>query len=127
MIYNRKYIFIGIIVFLVIFTLPFTLNIGSSAYKPPALTLPEGIENCIEPVEYMRTEHMTLLDTWRDKALRDNKREYTASDGRVWAISLQNTCMECHVDKTQFCDSCHTINSVTPYCWDCHIEPKGKP
>lgn len=123
--YNAKYIWVGIVLFLVIFTLPFTLNVGSTSYVRPELALPKGEEKCIEPVEFMRAEHMTLLNSWRDQALRDDNREYVASDGRVWTIALQTTCQQCHANKEEFCDVCHDSNSVTPYCWDCHIEPKG--
>jgi hypothetical protein len=80
---------------------------------------------CIESTEFMRAEHMQILDSWRDMALREGKREYVASNGGVWTISLQNTCMQCHVNKVDFCDKCHNSNSVNPYCWDCHVAPKG--
>ena len=121
--YNARYIIPGIIVFVIVFTVPFWINIGSPDYKRPALELPAGEVDCIEPVEFMRAEHMTLLNEWRDAALRDGNRLYTATDGRVWDINLQNTCMSCHTDKANFCDTCHDSNSVDPYCWDCHIEP----
>jgi len=34
--------------------------------------------------------------------------------------------MKCHTDKAKFCDRCHNYVGVTPNCWDCHVEPKGK-
>jgi hypothetical protein len=34
--------------------------------------------------------------------------------------------MDCHSNKKEFCDTCHDYSSVTPYCWSCHIEPKGR-
>jgi hypothetical protein len=34
--------------------------------------------------------------------------------------------MDCHSDKTKFCDQCHNYLSVNPYCWDCHIAPEEK-
>ena len=123
--YNAKYVWIGIVFFLVLFTLPFTLNIGSDKYVRPEVAVPVGVKDCIESAEYMRAEHMTMLNTWRDMALREDKREYVASDGRKWVVSLQNTCTDCHANKAEFCDKCHESNSVTPYCWDCHVEPKG--
>ena len=33
--------------------------------------------------------------------------------------------LACHKNKEQFCDKCHNSNSVDPYCWDCHVAPKG--
>lgn len=123
--YNAKYIWPGIAFFLALFTSPFWFNFGSAEYRRPDIVLPETEKECIEPREYMAAEHMQMLDTWRDMALREEKRVYVASDGKAWTISLQNTCMSCHADKAGFCDKCHDSNSVSPYCWDCHIEPRG--
>lgn len=134
--YNAKYIIPGIAVFVGIFTLPFWLNLCSPKYVYPDVALPQGQvtingvtvnagEACVEPKEWMRANHMGLLLTWRDEALRNEKRVYIASDGKKWEASLQNTCMACHSDKVAFCDTCHNTNSVNPYCWDCHVIPQG--
>ena len=124
--FNAKFIIPGVLVFLVLFSAPFWLNIGSGSYKRPEIALPVTEKECVEPREYMAAEHMQLLDTWRDMALREEKRTYVSTSGKVWNISLQNTCMTCHTDKAGFCDKCHDANSVAPYCWDCHVEPRGK-
>ena len=124
--FNAKFIIPGVLVFLVLFSAPFWLNIGSKSYKRPEIALPVTEKECVEPREYMAAEHMQLLDTWRDMALREEKRAYVSTSGKVWNISLQNTCMTCHTDKAGFCDKCHDANSVDPYCWDCHVEPRGK-
>jgi hypothetical protein len=121
--YNAKYIWPGILLFAALFTSPFWLNLGSSPYLRPAVALP--LKECIEPRDYMAAEHMQLLNSWRDMALREEKREYVAGNGKSWEISLQNTCMSCHANKAEFCDKCHNANSVAPYCWDCHVEPRG--
>ncbi len=134
--YNAKYVIPGLVVFVGIFTMPIWLNFGSEKYEYPEMALPKGeiVLNgqtvdagaaCIEPKEWMRANHMSLLIEWRDQALRNEKRVYVASDGRKWETSLQNTCMACHGDKTEFCDKCHNTNSVNPYCWDCHVIPQG--
>ena len=123
--YNGKLIIAGLIVFAAIFTSPFWLNLLSPAYKYPDVALPKEGEICIESREYMRAEHMQLLNVWRDMALRDGKRVYVDSRGNEWEINLQNTCMSCHGNKADFCDKCHDTNAVKPYCWDCHVEPKG--
>ena len=64
-----------------------------------------------------------LLENWR--------RFTTASDvqasgtpGKIYYKSLQETCMDCHSNKSKFCDECHNYMGVAPYCWDCHIAPK---
>ncbi|MEG6506529.1 sulfate reduction electron transfer complex DsrMKJOP subunit DsrJ [Nitratidesulfovibrio sp. 1201_IL3209] len=123
--YNGKYIIPGIVIFVGLFTFPFWSNLLTPKYERPQLALPAGQKECIEPAEYMRAEHMHILDVWRDQALREGKRAYVASNGKVWDISLQNTCMKCHANKADFCDKCHNTNSVSPYCWDCHVAPRG--
>lgn len=123
--YNTKYVLPGLLLFIALFTSPFWASVGAGDYERPKLALPADQKECIEPAEFMRAEHMQILDTWRDKALREGKRTYKASNGKVWTISLQNTCMECHANKAEFCDKCHESNSVTPYCWDCHVVPQG--
>ncbi len=125
--YNAKYVIIGIIVFVALFTIPFWLGGTESGdvYKRPDVVLPKTEKECIEPVEYMRAEHMQLLNDWRDEALRKDNRTYVSSTGKKWEISLQNTCMKCHTNYEDFCQKCHVSNSVYPYCWTCHVIPTG--
>ncbi len=123
--HNAKYIVPGIIVFIVLATLPFWWNVFQPAYEPPTVALPADKKECIEPVDVMRAEHFVILDVWRDAVVRDGARMWTASDGEVWNMSLQNTCMDCHTNKEEFCDTCHASNGVDPYCWDCHVAPRG--
>ncbi len=125
--YNAKYIIPGILVFIVVMTVPFWINLASPAYSYPDVPLPkgQGMEECVEPGQWMRANHMELLNQWRDEALRNSKRVYVSTSGKEWNVSLQNTCMSCHADKVEFCDKCHNANSVSPYCWDCHVAPQG--
>jgi hypothetical protein len=75
----------------------------------------------------MTTEHMQLLDLWRHTVVRNAKREFVNPEGKTFDMSLSNTCLDCHSNKTEFCDRCHDYASVRPYCWDCHIDnPKGE-
>jgi hypothetical protein len=74
----------------------------------------------------MKTEHMLVLDIWRDTVVRSAKRVYVNESGKEFEMSLTNTCLDCHTEKAEFCDKCHNYASVTPYCWDCHIDPKEK-
>jgi len=74
-------------------------------------------KKCVESKEFMRAEHMKLLNDWRDSAVRDGARVYVNSEGKAYTISLQNTCMHCHSNKKKFCDECHTYMAVSPYCW----------
>lgn len=128
--YDGWKVVLGLIVFLIIVTIPFTLSIGRPHIKPePSIDTPEiqkmEIKQCIEPKQYMREMHIRILDSWKDYATREGKRVYVATDGKTYTISLQNTCMRCHSNKDKFCDECHTYAGVKPYCWDCHIEPVG--
>jgi hypothetical protein len=119
-------IIIGLGLFIGLLCLPFVIGKGlTHEYKQPELKLPANEKQCIESKEFMRREHMQLLNDWRDWALRDGKRIYTNHAGKEFTISLQNTCMECHKSRADFCDKCHADADVSPYCWDCHIQPEG--
>ncbi|MBU2552021.1 MAG: cytochrome C [Proteobacteria bacterium] len=110
---------------------------------------------CIYSKAYMKTSHMQVLDDWRNMVVRDGVR-YTllqpggdpiemqvikegrsrlmaatnhlqlGAKGSQYEMSLQNTCMDCHSSKKEFCDQCHNYASVSPFCWDCHVEPEEK-
>lgn len=118
-------IIIGLVIFVGLVVSPFVLNIGKANFKQPELKLPANEKKCVESLEYMRENHMQLLNEWRDWALRDGKRTYTNHAGKEFTISLQNTCMKCHTSKAEFCDKCHNDAGVSPYCWDCHVQPEG--
>jgi hypothetical protein len=129
--YNGGKIITGLVIFVGIVAFPFLYTTGTTAKKPePKVDTPViqklAEKKCVEPKEFMRPEHMKLLMTWRDAALREGKRVYVGAGGKEYTISLQNTCMNCHSNKKKFCDECHNYMVVTPYCWDCHIQPKEK-
>jgi len=130
MMYDENKIIPIILVFVILVTFPLWYNLGKAIAKPdpkidtPVIQqLPE--KKCIEPKEAMKTTHMKILDEWRHDVVRgDYKRQYTSTNGKVFEKSLQNGCMKCHSNKTQFCDQCHNYMQVKPFCWDCHIAPK---
>ncbi len=125
--YDRGKIIFGIIIGVVLWTFPVWYNFGAPGPKPD-VKLPVKSKQCIESKEYMRTNHMQVLDLWRDSVVRSAKRVYVADNGMAFDMSLQNTCMrsDCHAKKSEFCDQCHNYTAVRPYCWDCHIPPKEK-
>jgi hypothetical protein len=133
-IYDGKKVVIGLVVFVVLMGLPIWYNMGKAAPAPEIKIDTAAIQampkkQCILPKEEMRTEHMQLLNDWRNWAVRDGLTVYVAADGKQYNMSLQKECMECHSNKTEFCDRCHTyagMTSSTPYCWTCHIPPKEK-
>jgi len=119
-------IYTGIIIFLAILTFPFWFNLGKAA-PVPELTLSakaKAAGECVRSTEYMKALHMKLLDEWRDVVVREGKRTYINSSGKAFKMSLTDTCLGCHSEKSEFCDRCHDYASVVPYCWDCHIDPK---
>jgi hypothetical protein len=129
--YDKGKIFLGLLVFVAIVAFPFVYNIGTDVVKPePKIDTPEiqkmAIKQCVEPKAFMRAEHMKLLNEWRDSVVREGNRIYVGFEGKRYNISLQNTCMKCHSNKKEFCDTCHNYMAVKPYCWDCHIAPKEK-
>ncbi|MEW6109586.1 MAG: sulfate reduction electron transfer complex DsrMKJOP subunit DsrJ [Nitrospirota bacterium] len=133
--YDGGKIIAGLIIFLALVTFPFYNNIGKANAKPePKTDTPEilkweqeyGRKECIESKEFMRPNHMQMLNGWRDSVVRNGDRIYVNSTGKSFNMSLQNTCMHCHSNKKDFCDKCHNYMAVVPYCWDCHIAPKEK-
>ncbi|EPR40246.1 cytochrome c family protein [Desulfovibrio sp. X2] len=127
--YDGSKIIAGLIVFLALVTFPFWNNFGAKHWKEPELQLPPKsvATQCIESTQWMRDNHMKLLNDWRDSVVREGNRIYISkTDHKEYKMSLQNTCLKCHDDKEKFCDKCHTAASVSPYCWDCHVAPKPK-
>jgi hypothetical protein len=128
--YNRVIILAGIALFLIVVTFPFWYSRSGRAVAPPDLKLDtpaiEALKErlCVEPAPFMRTNHMKLLDDWRNRAVREQDRSYRAKDGRVHAVSLTETCLQCHSNKAQFCDRCHDYEAAKPRCWSCHIIPE---
>ncbi|WP_028307544.1 sulfate reduction electron transfer complex DsrMKJOP subunit DsrJ [Desulfitibacter alkalitolerans] len=124
---NSRNIIIGIAVLIILFTYPFWGSFGKSAAAPEVSLDTPAIQaladkNCIEDVEFMRANHMQLLSDWKVSVVREGNRVYVSESGREYAMSLQNTCLECHSNKEQFCDACHTFVDVIPNCWTCHVE-----
>jgi len=145
--YNRGMVVSGLLVFLAIVTFPFWKiflnNMGKSMEKNSvfsstsgskenrfmpgpninpavAFALKSGVSGCVEDRNFMRARHMRLLDNWRDEVVRENKREYVNTKGEHFEKSLTGTCLKCHSNKEEFCDSCHKATGVEPYCFDCH-------
>ena len=128
--YDGGKIILGLAIFLGLMLSPLIFGLGATHTAPdPKIDTPViqslEVKECVEPKEFMRTSHMVLLDQWRDQAVRDGDRTYVNSKGKKFTISLQNTCMNCHSNKKEFCDECHGYVAVKPYCWGCHIEPRG--
>lgn len=130
--YDRGKIITGIVIAVILLLFPFWHQIlygGGKAEKGPELELSAKAQEageCIEEKTTMRTQHMKILDEWRNEAAREGSRSYRSSSGKIFEKSLQNTCMSCHSNKSKFCDRCHDFAGVTPSCWECHIVPKER-
>jgi hypothetical protein len=122
---DRPIILAGLLVFVGLFSFPMW-HARAKAPSPtaPDLKLPAKEKQCVAPTGYMRDSHMQLLIDWREEVVRHNQRQFTAFNGKVYDKSLTRTCVaQCHTNKAEFCDRCHTYAGVSgPYCWDCHNE-----
>jgi [DsrC]-trisulfide reductase subunit J len=125
---DRGLILGGLALFVGLVTSPMWFNLATGTDpKGPEPKLPTKEKHCVAPVEYMRTSHMNLLASWREEVVRGSGRTFVAFDGTTYTMSLTQTCLKCHGSKADFCDRCHEYVGVTPYCWDCHIDPKAIP
>jgi hypothetical protein len=92
----------------------------------PVITKATKGEQCVEPNDYMRRNHMKLLDHHRDETVLQGI--------RTKKYSLKE-CINCHAsEKTgsvakgrdDFCVSCHSYAAVKIDCFDCHsTKPQG--
>ena len=123
--FNKTLVITGLIIFIGIIAFPFLFNHGK-VVPPPEVKLTDKAKEakeCVIPDKLkMKAEHMQLLNTWRTSVVRDGNRKYIGTNGKEYEMSLSNTCLDCHSNKADFCDKCHTYASVNPYCWDCHID-----
>lgn len=153
--YKGGKIIASLIIFVALITIPFFYNMGKANAGPDVALDTPAIQQlsdpqCVESAEFMKANHMQLLNEWREAAVRDGQAVYVNSQGKEFEISLQDTCLECHAtesasnpvvlsnpvlnaagvsnpelnDSPQFCASCHDYSAVEPLCWDCHFEPK---
>ena len=115
-----------LVIFLVLLLFPLWYQKGETVNAPePELTAKaKEAGRCIESKDFMTTQHMKMLDQWRNEVVRDGERYYASTEGKTYYKSLQVTCMECHSNKSKFCDSCHNYAGVDPSCWNCHVAPK---
>lgn len=92
---------------------------------PPAL---KG-EQCVEPTEVMRRDHMRFLTHQRDE---------TVHSGIRGAKHSLVGCIACHAQtdaggaaipvnaEGQFCESCHGFAGVSVDCFECHASVPAK-
>jgi hypothetical protein len=114
----------GLVIFLALATMPFWYNAARGAEpRLPEVQKPAGQTQCVLPAAEMRREHMKVLADWRDEVVRGNDRVFRPRAGQAYEKSLTGACLGCHTEKDKSCDRCHGFMGVSPYCWDCHVEP----
>ena len=120
---DQPLIVAGLFALVAALTFPFWhAPLANTTAKGPELQRAAGQDQCVAAREYMRSSHMQLLLHWRDDAVREQRHEIAAADGRNFRISLGKTCLgQCHVSKAKFCDRCHAYAAAPQiYCWSCH-------
>ena len=82
-------------------------------------------EQCVEPTDEMRKNHMEYILHQRDKTMHEGIRTKT--------YSLKE-CINCHVpentearfgDDKHFCSACHNFAAVSIDCFQCHADKPG--
>ena len=126
MIHDKGKIFLGLAIFIALVASPFWYNpvFGTGKTAPPEVKLPAKEKLCVLPKAEMRASHMQVVYDWRETVVRGGGRSVKLADGREFIMSLSNTCLGCHDNKKEFCDTCHGYLAVQPFCWDCHFDPK---
>jgi hypothetical protein len=125
---DKAKIYSGMLIFLGLVTFPvwYRAASGKAGHRPDMVIQTKNVpgkDRCVMPAEYMRASHMNLLKDWRETVVRSGDRNYFSPDGRMFRRSLTRTCLDCHSNKSTFCDSCHHYMAVHPNCWDCHVAP----
>lgn len=107
---------------LVLFALLVWLGFAPAHAAAPKPIIEKALkgEQCVAPTDYMRRNHMKVLDGHRDKTVHEGI--------RTKQYSLKE-CINCHASqetgsvtaaKDNFCVSCHSYASVKIDCFDCH-------
>jgi len=122
--YNKPYVFLGILIFLVVALTPVWLGNSGKGWEniQAQLAKPKGT-HCVENKNWMVANHMELLNAWRELAVRYGMRIYYSKDypGSKYNVSLLQ-CWKCH-NYNDFCHKCHTFVEERPVCWQCHYNP----
>jgi len=124
--YDAGKIIVGLVIFIGLFASPFWYDLSSrTALEEPKLVLPTKPDQnqCVASLDFMRRDHMVLLNDWRTEVVREGVTNYTSASGRAFEMRYTKTCLGCHPNTSQFCDQCHNYVGVNPYCWDCHNKP----
>jgi hypothetical protein len=106
--------------------LPFAHAGAGGSVPKPVIQKAKG-DKCVEDTDYMRRNHMKVLNHHRDRTVHEGI--------RTKQHSLKN-CINCHatsdasgretvLGKDHFCQSCHSYAAVTIDCFECHSSKPG--
>lgn len=145
---DKPLIVLGLAVFVALMLGATVANRSLGKFRTkPAIELPKHEKFCVRDVNFMRKNHMKLLNDWRDQVVRDGVRKEKiprrddqgkilkdSSGKTVYQTierSLTKTCLRCHDNPRTFCDRCHLYAGVIKpggniVCFHCHIMPNPK-
>jgi len=107
------------------FSLVWAVASPGAQIEQPFLQMPEGEEECVEDVAYMRFQHMDLLLEIRDGVVREGTKGQIVRNGTERTITLDG-CWECHTDRETFCNKCHDSVNLSLNCFRCHHDPSSE-
>lgn len=96
---------------------------ASGPFIPKAQRRYSATQDCVEPTDEMRTNHMKYILDQRDATVHEGvrTRQYSLVE-----------CINCHVSdaadaprvdsEKHFCNSCHTYTGVSIDCFQCHAD-----
>ena len=120
---NNRLVALGLILFVVIFTIPVLMNLGKTTVQtqPPDALAMQGLADKlgVKNEQEYREKHMQILSEWKGAVVRDGKRIYVTQDGREIPMSMENL-----ASQSQYCNACHDYAGIEkPKCWTCHVAP----
>ena len=110
---DKSRILLGLVFFVVVMLVATLYNLAMGKAGPaPVMDKPTVSKTCVKPTQWMRENHMKLLNDWRDEVVRNAQPGYVEVEGKRYEKSLSNGCLKCHPSKARFCDRCHQGGSL---------------
>jgi hypothetical protein len=106
-----------VVVAWIVIATPLLLSLSrfaAGAERAPFLVPAKAGTRCVLEPWIMRTHHMSLLKERRDQVVRGGLR------AQGHGTPLLESCAQCHTNRENFCDSCHSRASVHLDCFGCH-------
>lgn len=108
------------------------LGVATAADPPDRISpnVPAAVkgESCVEPLEIIRRDHMSLLLHQRDRTVHFGERDTKHSLKRCLSCHTQKNQQGAFIpvnEKGQFCYECHAYTGVQLDCFECHAATPG--